>query len=272
MNNAQVHAMNKRSVTFSDEVECIPEDILEPYFRAFCPDTDPFCRSLGVADLKLLRCALSIQGFIRDNILHWRHFNEERSRILEQLDDVAVMKKGELERVEHFRTEMKREVEMDINLTMDDQQAEEHPEVMRQVEEQKLQVKELETENAQLKQQAEDTRKDNKNLAMATFKLYESFAAAVSDLKAYEAETHRLQEIRNKYAECCKNLKGLMKILKADMKKELKERAQLETCIDGIVSLLEERYSKKKLIGKVTNMKLDVESQVGLISNPIEAT
>ena len=259
--------MSKRSVTFSDEVGIIPENILEH----FSSDTDPLCRSLDVGDLKLLRCVLLIQGFVRDNISHWRHVNDERTRILEQLDDIALIKKGELERIEDFRAEMKREVEIEINLTMDDEQADENPDLMRHVEEQKQQVKELEAANAQFKQQSEGCRKENKKLAMETFKLYESFPSAVSELKAYEAEKQRLEKVCDKYAECCKTLKGLMKILKGDIKKEVKEQSKLECCIDGIIGLLEERYSKRKLIDKLVNMKLNLLSNVGSTSIAMEA-
>ncbi|CAB9514639.1 expressed unknown protein [Seminavis robusta] len=254
--------MGKRSVSFSEEVGKIPEDILEPYLCSFSLDEDPYCQSLGVSSLTLLRCAKLLQGFVRDNLSHWKYFNEERSRIVEQLDDIQVMKRGEMERVEDFITEMRREVEMELALEFDGEHVEEDPDLMKQVEEQKNKVKDLEADNARLKQQSEDTKRQNKTLAMETFQIYESIPQKLSDVRGYQAEEKRLQGIRDKYAHAIQTLQGMIKTVKADIADEKEDRENIENCIMIIIMNVEERTSKKKLVEKLWDMKLTLESLV----------
>ena len=253
-----------RSVSFSDDLTIIPDDILSPYNNVFTSiEDDEFCQSLKRPSDTLEQSARVLQRFVRANTIHWRYFNHEKCRILEAMDDVMVMKRGELERVSDCVEEMKREAEMEIAMEFGGDEIKDDQELKAQVEHQKHKVKELEAENARLKTESEEIKSKNKKIAMDTFSMYESFTKAIFDVKELQSEQNRLQQIRDKFAQCVKSLKAMMKTVTEDIARARYERQQLDECMNQVIEILEERCSTRKLIARLYKIKLEVSNQIG---------
>lgn len=184
------------------------------------------------------------------------------------MDDVLVMKKGELERVTDCMEDMKREAKMEVAMEYGAEDIEDDQDFKTEVEEQRREVKELEAENIRLRKEAEEAKSKNKKIAMDTFSMYEAFAKASYDIKGMKVEQRRLDEIYTKYSQCVKTLKGMVKTVKADISTEKRERQRLEECMNQVIESLEKRYSKRKLIAKLQKNKFSALTQAA--ASPIE--
>ena len=168
-----------KSVSFSsEENSIIPAEILSVYMRTISWEDDPVFRNLGVDKITLDHSTRIVQRFIRSHLPHWRYFNDEKSRLLEALDNVELIKRGELERVQDCQEDMEREAKMDVALEIGAQNNRTDSDMndsrmLEHVEQNKQQVKSLEAEYAQMKQKSEELRKENKRIALDTFSLYE---------------------------------------------------------------------------------------------------
>ena len=255
-----------KSVTFSsDENKIIPGDLLAVYVQKIPSKEDPVFQSLHVNKSTLEKSTRVVQRFIRAHLTHWRRFNDEKSRLWEELDNVHLIKQGELERVQDCKNEMKREAEMDVALEigMENNNSDgcNHSEgLLAHVEEDKKQVKSLEVENSEIQQHSEELRKENKRIALDTFFLYESFTQAVSDVKGLESEKKRLEHIRTEFSSCVETLKSLLESLGGDIALETRKKRDTAILINTIITLVKGRYDNRKLVKKLLKIKDSIDT------------
>lgn len=255
-----------KSVTFSsDENIIIPGDLLAIYVRKNPEEEDPVFQSLHGNKSTLEKSTRVVQRFIRAHLTHWRRFNDEKSRLWEELDNVYLIKQGELERVQDCKDEMKREAEMDIALEIGMKNSNTDSDnyskgLLARVEQDKQHVKCLEAENAEFKQQSEEVRKENKRIALDTFSLYEFLTQAVSDVKGLESEKKRLEHIRTEFSSCVETLESLLESLDDDSARETRRKRNTASLINTIITLVEEQYGKRKLVKKLLKMKNSIDT------------
>lgn len=251
---------NEKLVKFSDDIAVIPADILASHAKDDVT-WEHIAAKLAIKRKKLKKATAVIQTFVRSNVNILHHFNQEKCRLMEELDNVEMIKKSEMERIADFLEEMKRgaalemaEEQMDINVDED----------------LKNEVKDLEVENAQLKRDLADLKGANKQLAVDTFALYEQFASSVKDVRGMESERKRMCNVRDQFSQAVEMLRALEVSVHKDVKREKKERKRLEKCIDAVIAAIEERYQKNKLADKLWDMKDSIIQAEFLANMPIQ--
>ena len=238
---------SKKKVTFSEEdPRVIPANILESYTPQDEVTWEDVAEKIGIKKKKLKKATLKIQAFIRDKIKQLEIFNAKKCALLEELDNIELLKQQELKRVHDYLADLKREATIAIS-----------EEVMNTPldETMKQEIKTLEANNAQLKEESEALKVQNKQLALDTFAMYEQFAISVADVKGMETEKKRMLNIVSQFEEAVGMLQGLAKRVHKDTKKEKKLRKRLEQCVDSVISAIEERYQQKKLSAQLWDMR-----------------
>jgi len=241
-------------VQFLDSLSIIPANILDSYLQ---PDAtwDTLLRTLPTSNQSTLeQSCLCLQQFLRRNLHYLRHYNEEKCRLVEELDNIETIKKGELERVKDYRTEMRREA--DIEMMENDRNHNSDGSLdNEQVEEEKKKVKRLEAENVQVKQECATWKEDNKRIALDTFSLYEHFTQIVADIKGMEIEKKRLENIQEKYIDCIGTMQYLLESIDAHTAEEIEARNRTISNIDTIIATTEDRYNKRKLTKRLMKLQ-----------------